>query len=103
MLSDEIRETQDNVGFLVNGPTDEFNKKLYRRIGEWVSRAQLLEQRIEELEEALKEIAIHKHNSYSTRTHADDMYNIGVVDGHRCAAGIAKLAIAHKEVAPNDR
>ena len=39
---------------------------------------------------ALEDIANHPHSSYSSVS----QYDIGVVDGHRCAANIARAAIA---------
>jgi len=45
----------------------------------------------EVLLKALKEIANHPHNLY--HTDGNSPYAIGIADGHRCAAKIAKAAI----------
>ena len=54
--------------------------------------------RIYRLEAALKEIAKHPHctvdESHDAGT-SQRMYQIGVQDGHRCAAEIARKALEH--------
>jgi|WetSurMetagenome_2_1015567.scaffolds.fasta_scaffold217926_3 hypothetical protein len=65
------------------------------------------QQRIEELEGLLREIAEHPHCRYenlecSQIDKCDSMdtritYNVGTVDGHRCAAAIARRAFEEKE------
>ena len=57
-----------------------------------------LRDRITRLEDALREIAEHPHCRYDLEYHCDDerkdsQYNIGCVDGHRCAAEIARKAL----------
>lgn len=49
------------------------------------------------LRDALREIAEHAHNAYDTN--GEGQYGIGVTDGHRCAASIARAALdaARKE------
>jgi len=42
------------------------------------------------LVEALERIAFHAHNTYAV----SEQYDIGVTDGHRCAAKIARAALA---------
>jgi DNA repair exonuclease SbcCD ATPase subunit len=57
-----------------------------------VSQQQLIEtlrQRVAELEQALKRIAT-EHQSYDDPTVDGSSYGIGVIDGHRCAAKIAR-------------
>ena len=49
-------------------------------------------ERIAELEAALKRIAV-EHVNYADPTVGDGQYGIGVVDGHRCAAMIAREAL----------
>jgi hypothetical protein len=45
----------------------------------------------EKLAEAVEKIARHPHNDYNTVSNG--RYEIGVVDGHRCAALIAGAAL----------
>ena len=42
-----------------------------------------------QLREALEDIANHPHSTYSSVS----QYDIGVVDGHRCAASIARAVL----------
>lgn len=65
------------------------NFKLYQ--GYW-KRCQEAESRLTALEEALRSIAEHPHCAYNDG--ANDSYMIGVADGHRCAANVAKQALA---------
>lgn len=56
-------------------------------------------ERLARAEAALKQIAEHPHCSYEARVHSlptrpDRQYEIGVADGHRCAAEIARVALA---------
>jgi hypothetical protein len=45
---------------------------------------------VEDLKNGMKAIAFHEHNTYSVRSIEDEQYSIGVTDGHRCAAKIAR-------------
>lgn len=62
--------------------------ELYRRVD-------ALQARVDALEAALREIAEHPHCQYATNEakHVPRYYNIGVADGHRCAANIARVAL----------
>lgn len=54
--------------------------------------------RVAELEAVLRSIAEHPHCSYESQptgaASADRQYAIGVTDGHRCAAEVARIALA---------
>ncbi len=56
-----------------------------------------LKKQVEQLRAALRSIADHPHNSYETRSASDLQYSTGVTDGHRCAAQIARDALAATE------
>ena len=53
------------------------------------------------MRKALESIANHPHNAYYDLGE-QGMYSIGVTDGHRCAAKIARAALAGKEEPTND-
>ena len=44
-------------------------------------------------EEALRKIAYHPHCEYDHPSNGTGQYAIGVADGHRCAADIAREAL----------
>lgn len=68
------------------------------RLGEAAeTTGKALEARVRELEGALRRIILDPHQSYDwdlpAETHAARQYQIGVADGHRCAAEKARVAL----------
>jgi hypothetical protein len=72
--------------------------------GEQIAKlCDLYEAEIASLENALREIATHPHCSYydPDTGHApwpDRQYQIGYVDGHRCAAEVARRALGETTI-----
>lgn len=60
---------------------------------------QAKDQKARELEAALKDIATHKFVNYGVARDGiyEGQYGIGVVDGHRACASIARLALGHHD------
>lgn len=73
------------------------DERMYRLGLEAIAAVRAEEQaKREALVTALKEVADHPHNSYdhpSNSGHARE-YGIGCADGHRCAASVARAALA---------
>jgi hypothetical protein len=70
------------------GPTIEVHSK---KVGELIAERDEWKAKGEKLAEAVEKIARHPHNDYNTVSNG--RYEIGVVDGHRCAALIAGAAL----------
>lgn len=103
---DRLRERQERHLELIRNLSQ--STPLDDEVAQALAQRGVLLAEVGTLRAALRQIAEHPHNSYDLPSHAevtngDVQYAIGIADGHRCAAAIAREALVTAPTADGNR